>query len=105
MGFRCQLTTEFEFRRACCAPSCGFLRGAPAPERSTEVKTRVRREIRQGMVDRLQAEYPVAVDGTAEWWQPRPLGGTRPIPAEAPAVEAERAMRREQARQASTGEP
>jgi 1-acyl-sn-glycerol-3-phosphate acyltransferase len=57
----------------------------------------------QGMVDRLQAEYPV--DGTAQWWQPRSLGGTAPTPVEAAAAEAERAQRREQARQASTGTP
>jgi len=61
----------------------------------------------QGMVDELQAGYPI--DGTGKWWQPRHLGGTAPTPEEAAIVEAERqrlrALKREAAaRETSTPE-
>jgi hypothetical protein len=42
----------------------------------------------QGLVDRLQREYPI--DGTGAWWQPRSLGGTAPTPEEAAAADAAR---------------
>jgi 1-acyl-sn-glycerol-3-phosphate acyltransferase len=42
----------------------------------------------QGLVDRLQREYPV--DGTGAWWQPRSLGGTAPTPEQAAAADAAR---------------
>ena len=46
----------------------------------------------QGLVDAVQAEYPVA--GVGQWWQPAHLGGTAPTPAEAAVVEAERRRRK-----------
>lgn len=49
----------------------------------------------QGMVDGLQAGYPV--DGSGQWWQPRSLGGTAPTVEEAAAADAARAVRRQQA--------
>jgi 1-acyl-sn-glycerol-3-phosphate acyltransferase len=42
----------------------------------------------QGLVDRLQREYPV--DGTGAWWQPRGLGGAAPTPEQAAAADAAR---------------
>lgn len=42
----------------------------------------------QGLVDRLQREYPV--DGTGAWWQPRTLGGTAPTPEAAAEADAAR---------------
>ncbi len=57
------------------------------------------REVLQGLVDRLQAEYPV--DGTGKWWQPRRLGGTAPTPEEAAAADAAREAARAAARAAS----
>ncbi|MBC7724975.1 MAG: 1-acyl-sn-glycerol-3-phosphate acyltransferase [Burkholderiaceae bacterium] len=50
----------------------------------------------QGLVDTLQADYPV--DGTGQWWQPRHLGGTAPTPVEAGAADEARRLRREKAR-------
>jgi 1-acyl-sn-glycerol-3-phosphate acyltransferase len=57
------------------------------------------RAIMQGLVDRLQAEYPV--DGTGEWWQPRHLGGSAPTPEEAAAADAARDAARDARRTAS----
>jgi 1-acyl-sn-glycerol-3-phosphate acyltransferase len=54
------------------------------PKRATE---RLRESL-QGLVDRLQREYPVA--GTGAWWQPRSLGGTAPTPEEAALADAAR---------------
>jgi 1-acyl-sn-glycerol-3-phosphate acyltransferase len=54
------------------------------PKRATE---RLRESL-QGLVDRLQREYPV--DGTGAWWQPRSLGGTAPTPEEAALADAAR---------------
>jgi 1-acyl-sn-glycerol-3-phosphate acyltransferase len=42
----------------------------------------------QGLVDRLQGEYPV--DGTGAWWQPRSRGGTAPTLEQAAAADAAR---------------
>jgi len=81
-----------------------FAFGAPvevSPTDDPRAVTDTLRETMQGMVDRLQIDYPV--DGTAQWWQPRSLGGTAPTPAEAAAAEAERTLRREQARHPATG--
>jgi len=47
----------------------------------------------QGLVDSLQARYPL--DGTGKWWHPRSLGGTAPTPDEAAAADEERRRRRE----------
>lgn len=47
----------------------------------------------QGMVDGLQAGYPI--DGSGQWWQPRSLGGTAPTVEEAAAADAARAVRRQ----------
>lgn len=83
-----------------------FAFGAPipvAPSADARAVTDSLRQTMQGMVDRIQAGYPV--DGTAQWWQPRSLGGTAPTPAEAAVAEAERALRRERARQNATGAP
>jgi 1-acyl-sn-glycerol-3-phosphate acyltransferase len=55
------------------------------------------RQTMQGLVDRLQADYPV--DGAGAWWQPLALGGTAPSPAEAAAADAERKRRRERGEQ------
>lgn len=55
------------------------------------------RSTMQGLVDRLQAEYPV--DGAGQWWQPRHLGGTAPTPEE--AAEADAARDRERNRDRS----
>jgi 1-acyl-sn-glycerol-3-phosphate acyltransferase len=52
----------------------------------------------QGLVDRLQARYPVP--GAGRWWQPAHLGGTAPTPEEAAATEAERQLRKAAARAA-----
>ena len=41
-----------------------------------------------------QEAYPL--DGDAQWWQPRHLGGTAPTPDEAAAADAERDLRRAQ---------
>ncbi|MCU1446260.1 1-acyl-sn-glycerol-3-phosphate acyltransferase [Cryobacterium sp.] len=46
----------------------------------------------QGLVDGLQARYPVP--GAGRWWQPAHLGGTAPTPGEAAATEAERQLRK-----------
>jgi len=83
-----------------------FAFGAPIDVAATDDPRAVTDDLQQrmqGMVDRLQAEYPV--DGSAQWWQPRALGGTAPTPAEAAAAEAERTLRREQARRTATGAP
>ncbi|MEO6827212.1 MAG: lysophospholipid acyltransferase family protein [Microbacteriaceae bacterium] len=50
------------------------------------------RETLQRMVDDLQSDYPA--DGTAQWWQPRALGGSAPTPLQAAAADAERDQRR-----------
>jgi len=50
----------------------------------------------QGMVDALQADYPV--DGTGMPWQPAHLGGTAPTPEVAAEIEAARQARKAQAR-------
>ncbi len=50
------------------------------------------RQTMQGLVDRLQAEYPV--DGAGAWWQPLALGGTAPSPQEAARADAERDRKR-----------
>lgn len=50
----------------------------------------------QGLVDRLQAEYPV--DGAGRWWQPRHLGGTAPTPEEAAEADAARDRARDRDR-------
>ncbi|KQO97599.1 lysophospholipid acyltransferase family protein [Leifsonia sp. Leaf264] len=42
----------------------------------------------QGMVDELQATYPV--NGSGQWWQPQHLGGTAPSVAEAQAADEAR---------------
>ncbi|CAD6007766.1 1-acyl-sn-glycerol-3-phosphate acyltransferase [Agreia sp. COWG] len=60
--------------------------------------TETLRQRLQGMVDTLQAEYPV--DGTGQWWQPRSLGGTAPTVAEAAAADSAREKRREAKRAA-----
>jgi len=76
-----------------------FAFGAPitvSPTDDAREVTGSLRQTMQGMVDRLQADYPV--DGTAKWWQPRSLGGSAPTQAEAAAADTERALRREQAR-------
>jgi len=83
-----------------------FAFGAPiavAPTEDPRAVTDALRETMQGMLDRLQADYPV--DGTDQWWQPRSRGGTAPTPAEAATAEAERALRRERARTTVTGAP
>jgi 1-acyl-sn-glycerol-3-phosphate acyltransferase len=67
------------------------------PADNARVVTDRLRSTMQGMVDTLQAGYPE--DGTTQWWQPRSLGGTAPTPGEAATAEAERAAKREQARQ------
>ncbi|SFR79307.1 1-acyl-sn-glycerol-3-phosphate acyltransferases [Agromyces sp. CF514] len=73
-----------------------FAFGAPitvgADEDPHAVTDRLRLRM-QGLVDRLQREYPV--DGTGAWWQPRSLGGTAPTPEEAAAADAERERERE----------
>ena len=68
-----------------------FSFGRPFDVRSDEdphVATERLRASLQGLVDRLQREYPV--DGTGAWWQPRSLGGTAPTPEEAAAADAAR---------------
>ena len=83
-----------------------FAFGAPidiAPTDDPRVGTDSLRKTMQGLVDDLQAGYPV--NGTGQWWQPRSLGGTAPTPAEAAATEAERASRREQAQTTRTSAP
>ncbi len=54
----------------------------------------------QGLVDAVQAEYPVA--GAGQWWQPAHLGGTAPTPTEAAVVEAERRRRKAAEKLSST---
>jgi len=56
-------------------------------------------DILQGLVDGLQASYPV--DGTGQDWQPAHLGGTAPTPEEAAAVEAARQERKRAERAAA----
>ena len=47
----------------------------------------------QSLTDELQASYPV--EGTAQWWQPRHLGGAAPTHEEAAAADEERRRRRD----------
>ncbi|TFC45857.1 1-acyl-sn-glycerol-3-phosphate acyltransferase [Cryobacterium sp. TMT1-21] len=54
----------------------------------------------QGLVDGLQAAYPV--DGAGQWWQPRHLGGTAPTPEVAAVAEAERRRLRDAKAQAGS---
>ncbi|WP_022893388.1 lysophospholipid acyltransferase family protein [Agromyces subbeticus] len=78
-----------------------FAFGAPievAPDEDPRSVTERLRSTMQGLVDRLQAEYPV--DGTGAWWQPRALGGTAPTPEEAAAADAARDAARAAARAA-----
>ncbi|WP_246142231.1 lysophospholipid acyltransferase family protein [Lacisediminihabitans profunda] len=74
-----------------------FAVGAPIVVEATDdmraATERLRRTL-QGLVDRLQAEYPV--DGAGAWWQPRALGGTAPSPLEAAEADAERARKRDE---------
>ena len=76
---------------------------AVAPTEDPRAVTDALRETMQGLVDRLQAVYPV--DGTGQWWQPRSRGGTAPTPAQAATAEAERALKREKARATVTDAP
>jgi 1-acyl-sn-glycerol-3-phosphate acyltransferase len=79
-----------------------FAFGAPLhvnPDADPRVVTDELRTTMQGMVDELQASYPV--DGTGAWWQPRHLGGTAPTPAEARAADEAR----DAARAARTAAP
>ena len=72
-----------------------FAFGGPitvAPTDDPRVVTDTLQRTMQGMVDRLQSDYPV--DGTSQWWQPHSLGGTAPTSDEAAAAEVERALRR-----------
>lgn len=73
-----------------------FAIGAPITASTTDdvvTATESLRATLQGLVDTLQADYPVT--GAGQWWQPRALGGTAPTPAEAATAEAERRRRRE----------
>ncbi|MEJ3404710.1 lysophospholipid acyltransferase family protein [Rathayibacter sp. YIM 133350] len=75
-----------------------FAFGAPVatdPNADPRVATETLREVLQGMVDTLQADYPV--DGSGQWWQPQHLGGTAPTPIEAAAADADRDRAREAA--------
>jgi 1-acyl-sn-glycerol-3-phosphate acyltransferase len=74
-----------------------------APTDDPRTVTDALRETMQGMVNGLQASYPV--DGVGRWWHPRSKGGTAPTPAEAATADAERALRREKARATVTGAP
>ena len=47
----------------------------------------------QSLTDELQTSYPV--EGTAQWWQPRHLGGAAPTHEEAAAADEERRRRRD----------
>ncbi|MGR2752867.1 lysophospholipid acyltransferase family protein [Agromyces arachidis] len=79
-----------------------FAFGAPitvGPEEDPRIATEHLRGIMQGMVERLQGDYPV--DGAGQWWQPRHLGGTAPTPEEAAEADAERDAGREAKRAAS----
>lgn len=70
--------------------------GEPITAKTTDdilTATETLRETLQGLVDRLQADYPV--DGSGAWWQPRSLGGTAPTPTEAATADDERRKRRE----------
>ncbi|MBC7443658.1 MAG: 1-acyl-sn-glycerol-3-phosphate acyltransferase [Ramlibacter sp.] len=63
--------------------------GLPATQgEDAQSLTQALHDTLQGLVDGLQAAYPV--DGTGQWWQPRHLGGTAPTPEEAAVAEAER---------------
>jgi len=68
-----------------------FAFGAPitvaADEDPRQATERLRAAL-QGLVDRVQREYPV--DGTGAWWQPRSLGGTAPTPEQAAEADAAR---------------
>jgi 1-acyl-sn-glycerol-3-phosphate acyltransferase len=73
-----------------------FVIGAPIVAHTTDnvvTATETLRVTLQGLVDQVQAAYPV--DGTGAWWQPRSLGGTAPTPTEAATAEQERRKRRE----------
>jgi 1-acyl-sn-glycerol-3-phosphate acyltransferase len=73
-----------------------FAFGAPivvGADEDPRTATEHLRERLQGLVDRLQREYPV--DGTGAWWQPKSLGGAAPTPEEAAAADAARERARE----------
>jgi 1-acyl-sn-glycerol-3-phosphate acyltransferase len=75
-----------------------FAIGAPiaiAPTDDVVGATEALRETLQGLVEQLQAGYPV--DGSGAWWQSRARGGTAPTPVQAAAADEERRKRREQA--------
>jgi 1-acyl-sn-glycerol-3-phosphate acyltransferase len=81
----------------------GFAVGAPihvATEDDPQAVTLALHGTLQGLVDGLQARYPVP--GAGCWWQPAHLGGTAPTPEAAAATEAERQARKAAAR-ASNG--
>jgi 1-acyl-sn-glycerol-3-phosphate acyltransferase len=80
-----------------------FAFGSPVPvgaDEDPKVATERLRTALQGLVDRLQREYPV--DGTGAWWQPRALGGTAPTPEEAAEADAARDRARAAAREATS---
>ena len=73
-----------------------FAVGTPITVAATDDARQVTEQLRetmQGLVDGLQADYPV--DGRGQWWQPRHLGGTAPTNEEAAAADAERNRLRE----------
>jgi 1-acyl-sn-glycerol-3-phosphate acyltransferase len=80
----------------------GFAVGTPihvATEDDPQAVTLALHGTLQGLVDGLQARYPVP--GAGRWWQPAHLGGTAPTPEAAAATEAERQARKAAARAAN----
>ena len=81
----------------------GFAVGTPiqvGADDDAQAVTLVLHGTLQGLVDGLQARYPVP--GAGRWWQPAHLGGTAPTPEAAAATEADRQLRKSAARAANS---
>ena len=67
-------------------------RNSATTDAARDATARLRASL-QSLTDDLQTSYPV--EGTAQWWQPRHLGGAAPTHEEAAAADEERRRRRD----------